>query len=96
MNGAKHLETDDPQLPELHTAWVDEVLSRGLELDEDGRANVLKRTDWCIANLRVSLSEHAVALSPDLAVVDEQRANKPLLLIQVVFAGHGPGGKRKS
>ncbi|MCX7214499.1 MAG: ATP phosphoribosyltransferase regulatory subunit [Burkholderiales bacterium] len=75
------LETDDPQLPELHTAWVDEVLSRGLELDEDGRANVLKRTDWCIANLRVSLPEHAVALSPDLAVVDEQRANKPLMLI---------------
>ena len=41
------LETDDPQLPELHAAWVDEVLSRGLELDEDGRASVLKRADWC-------------------------------------------------
>lgn len=76
------LETDDPQLPELHTAWVDEVLSRGLDLDGDGRASVLKRADWCIANLRVSLPEHAVALSPDLAVVDEQRANKPLMLIQ--------------
>ena len=75
------LETDDPQLPELHTAWVDEVLSRGLDLDGDGRASVLKRADWCIANLRVSLPEHAVALSPDLAVVDEQRANKPLMLI---------------
>ena len=75
------LETDDPQLPELHAAWVDEVLSRGLELDEDGRAGVLKRTDWCIANLGVSLSEHAVTLAPDLAVVDEQRANKPLMLI---------------
>ena len=75
------LETDDPQLPELHAAWVEEVLSRGLELDEDGRASVLKRADWCIANLHVSLPEHAVALSPDLAVVDEQRANKPLMLI---------------
>jgi hypothetical protein len=75
------LETDDPQLPELHAAWVDEVLSRGLELDEDGRAGVLKRADWCTANLRVSLPEHAVTLSPDLAVVDEQRANKPLMLI---------------
>jgi hypothetical protein len=74
-------ETDDPQLPELHTAWVDEVLSRGLDLDGDGRASVLKRADWCIANLRVSLPEHALALSPDLAVVDEQRANKPLMLI---------------
>jgi hypothetical protein len=75
------LETDDPQLPELHAAWVDEVLSRGLELDEDGRAGVLKRADWCTANLSVSLSEHAVTLAPDLAVVDEQRANKPLMLI---------------
>jgi hypothetical protein len=75
------LETDDPQLPELHTAWVDEVLSRGLDLDGDGRASVMKRADWCCANLRVSLSEHAVTLSPDLAVVDEQRANKPLMLI---------------
>ena len=75
------LESDDPQFPELHAAWVDEVLSRVLELDEDGRASVLKRTDWCIANLRVSLPEHAVTLSPDLAVVDEQRANKPLMLI---------------
>lgn len=75
------LETDDPQLPELHAAWVDEVLSRGLQLDEDGRAGVLKRADWCIGNLRVSLPEHAVTLSPDLAVVDEQRASKPLMLI---------------
>lgn len=75
------LESDDPQLPELHAAWVDEVLSRGLELDEDGRAGVLKRADWCTANLSVSLSEHAVTLAPDLAVVDEQRANKPLMLI---------------
>ena len=75
------LETDDPQLPELHAAWVDEVLSRGLELDEDGRANVLKRADWCIANVRVRVPELAVTLAPDLAVVDEQRANKPLMLI---------------
>ena len=30
------LETDDPHFEELHTAWIDEVLSRGLELDEEG------------------------------------------------------------
>lgn len=76
------LETDDPQFPELHTAWIDEVLSRGLEFDEDGKGDVLKRADWCVANLNVSLPEHGVAVSPDLAVVDEQRANKPLMLIQ--------------
>lgn len=76
------LELEDAQFAELHVAWIDEVLSRGLELDEDGKGDVLKRTDWCTANLQASLPEHGVMLSPDLAVIDEQRANKPLLLIQ--------------
>jgi len=76
------LELEDAQFTELHTAWIDEVLSRGLELDEDGKGDVFKRTDWCAANLQTSLPEHGVKLSPDLAVIDEQRANKPLLLIQ--------------
>lgn len=75
------LESDDPQFAELHSAWIDEVLSRGLELDEDGKGDVLKRADWCAVNLNVSLPEHGVTLSPDLAVIDEQRANKPLMLI---------------
>ncbi|WP_079755958.1 Eco57I restriction-modification methylase domain-containing protein [Pseudomonas aeruginosa] len=74
-------ETDDPQFAELHAAWIDEVLSRGLELDEDGKGDVLKRADWCTANLSVSLAEHGATLAPDLAVIDEQRADKPLMLI---------------
>lgn len=76
------LELEDVQFAELHVAWIDEVLSRALELDEDGKGDVLKRADWCAANLHASLPEHGVTLSPDLAVIDEQRANKPLLLIQ--------------
>lgn len=76
------LELEDAQFSELHVAWIDEVLSRGLELFEDGKGDVLKRADWCAANLQASLPEHSVTLSPDLAVIDEQRANKPLLLIQ--------------
>jgi hypothetical protein len=76
------LELEDAQFAELHVAWIDEVLSRGLEFDEDGKGDVLKRADWCAANLQASLPEHGVTLSPDLAVIDEQRANKPLLLIQ--------------
>lgn len=75
------LETDDPQFPELHAAWIEEVLSRGLELDEDGKGDILKRADWCAANLNVRLPEHGMTLSPDLAVIDEQRGNKPLMLI---------------
>lgn len=76
------LELEDEQFAELHVAWIDEVLSRGLELDEDGKGDVLKRAGWCAANLQASLPEHGVTLSPDFSVVDEQRANKPLLLIQ--------------
>lgn len=75
-------DLDDPQFPELHAAWIDEVLSCGLELDEDGKGDVLKRADWCASNLKTSLPEHGATLIPDFAVVDEQQANKPMLLIQ--------------
>jgi hypothetical protein len=76
------LELEDAQFAELHVAWIDEVLSRGLDLNEDGKGDVLRRADWCATNLTGSLPEHGVTLSPDFAVIDEQRANKPLLLIQ--------------
>lgn len=75
------LEQEDPQFNKLHFAWIEEVLSRGLEFDEDGKGDVLKGTDWCAANLNTFLPDHGVALSPNLAIVDEQCANKPLMLI---------------
>ena len=75
------LENEDPQLPALHTAWIEEVLSKGLELDEHGSGDNLKRKDWCTDHLHVSLVEHSVTLAPDFAVVDSQNGNKPLLLI---------------
>src|SRR5690606_8848089 len=37
------LELEDELFAELHGAWIDEVLSRGLEFDEDGKGDVLKR-----------------------------------------------------
>lgn len=75
------LEQEDPQLIELHYAWLDEVLSRVLDLDEDGKSDVLKRVEWCANHLESVLPDHGVTQYPDLAVVDEQRANKPLMLI---------------
>ncbi len=72
-------ETDDPRFTDLHTAWIDEVLSRGLELDEDGRGDVLKGKDWCATHSNVSLPEHGVSLSPDFAVVGND--DKPLMLV---------------
>ena len=73
-------ETDDSRLEDLHAAWIDEVLSRGLELDEDGRGGVLKHKDWCANHLTVALPEHGVSLSPDFAVVGNGDA--PLMLVQ--------------
>lgn len=73
------LETDDPRFTDLHTAWIDEVLSRGLELDDDGRGDVLKHGDWCAAHLTVALPEHGVSLSPDFAVVGN--GDVPLMLV---------------
>lgn len=72
-------ETDDPRFADLHTAWIDEVLSRGLELDEDGRGDVLKGKDWCTTHSTVSLPEHGVSLAPDFAIVGND--DKPLMLV---------------
>ena len=72
-------EGDDPRFADLHTAWIDEVLSRGLELDEDGRGDVLKGKDWCATHSNVSLPEHGVSLSPDFAIVGND--DKPLMLV---------------
>ena len=72
-------ETDDPRVADLHEAWIDEVLSRQLELDEDGRGDVLKRKDWCALHLSINLPEHGVSLSPDYAVVGND--DKSLMLI---------------
>lgn len=73
-------ETDDPKFPDLHRAWVAEVLDRGLELDEDGRGDVLKRGDALPEKLRVESPEHGVVLTPDAAVIDEQTGNTLLLI----------------
>ena len=80
------LETDDPQFLELHAAWIDEVLSRGLELNEDRTGDVLKRGDRVPASLRVTSPEHGVTLAPDFAVVDSSQGDKPLMLIQTYEA----------
>ncbi|MDP4028395.1 MAG: hypothetical protein Q8P42_05445 [Gallionella sp.] len=75
-------ETGDTEFPELHAAWIDEVLARGLELDEDGNGDALKRGDQIPASLHVMLPEHGVTLAPDLALVDSSQTDKPLMLIQ--------------
>lgn len=72
-------DNDDPQLEELHRAWISELLARGLEYDEKDSGELLKRGKAIPATLHIALPEHGVTLSPDYALVDGQKA---LLLIQ--------------
>lgn len=72
-------DNDDPQLEELHRAWIREVLARGLEYDEKDSGELLKRGEAIPATLHITLPEHGVTLSPDYALVNGQNA---LLLIQ--------------
>jgi hypothetical protein len=76
------LDSDDRQFTELHQAWIGEVLCRGLEFDENGRGDVLKKGDQIPESLRVTLPEHGVTLAPDFVVVNASQDNRPLLLIQ--------------
>ena len=80
------LELDDPQLPELHRAWVDLVLKQGLDLDEDGEGDVLKPADRLPADLEYRHPDYGVTLRPDYAVVDDQKGDEPMMLVVV----HGP------
>lgn len=72
-------DNDDPQLEELHRAWIREVLARGLEYDEKDSGELLKRGEAIPETLHIALPEHGVTLSPDYALVNGQKA---LLLIQ--------------
>jgi hypothetical protein len=76
-------ETKDPQFSLIHRAWIEEVLFRGLELNEDGKCDVLKSGKTLPKNLTIIMPEHAVTLAPDYAVVNEKQDDKPLLLIQI-------------
>jgi hypothetical protein len=73
------VDMDDLDLPALHAAWVDEVLATALEMD----GGVLRRNATLPERLTVSMPEHGVTVTPDLAIVNPTNADEPLLLIQV-------------
>lgn len=73
------VDMDDLDLPALHAAWIDEVLVSALEMDSD----VLRRDATLPERLTVSMPEHGVTVTPDLAVVNPTRGDEPLLLIHV-------------
>jgi len=77
------IDLDDPQLPALHTAWIDLILKQTLELDEDGEEDILKPQAKLTEKLSHLIPEHGVTLRPNYAVVNDQKDDAPLLLIQI-------------
>ncbi|MBO9460681.1 DNA methyltransferase [Labrenzia sp. R5_0] len=75
------LDLDDPDLSKIHQAWIDFVLRQALELDEDGKGDVFKGQADLPDSIRHDVDEFGVSLRPDYAVVDDQRADKPLMLV---------------
>ncbi len=73
------VEVQDIDLTELHAAWVKEVLSTALEIDDA----VLRSGDSLPASLTMMIPEHGTTITPDLAVVNPTNADEPLLLIHV-------------
>lgn len=72
-------ELDDPDFSALHAAWVDLVLRQGLELDEDA----FKAQADLLDSVRCDIPERGVTLRPDYAVVNDQKADEPLMLVSV-------------
>ena len=73
------VDADDPDLPAVHLAWIDEVLQSALEVDDQ----VLRRAASLPERLKALRPEHGVTIVPDLAIVNPTQADTSLLLIQL-------------
>ena len=77
----------EPDAQEIHVAWISHILSKILELDEDGSADVLKKADTLSDTLAHEVPGHSVTLRPSYAVIDDQDNNAPKMLI-VTYAAN--------
>ncbi|NNE35030.1 MAG: hypothetical protein HKN13_07340, partial [Rhodothermales bacterium] len=77
------LDDEDPEAGKFHAAWIDLVLRQGLEYDEDESGDNLKAADDLPDSLVSQVAEHGVTVKPDYAVVDDQNADKPKMLVQL-------------
>lgn len=73
------VDADDPDLPAVHSAWIEEVLQSALEVDDQ----VLRRAASLPERLKALRPEHGVTIVPDLAIVNPTQADTSLLLIQI-------------
>ncbi|GAB5519470.1 MAG: hypothetical protein RhofKO_17210 [Rhodothermales bacterium] len=74
------VDGEDPDVEDLHGAWIGEVLTTGLEMD----ASLLRRGADIPEGLHMALPEHGVILAPDLAVIHPSHDDAPLLLVHVL------------
>lgn len=77
------IDADDPDSAPVHDAWIELVLKRVLELDENGEEDVLKPKGALPESIAVSIPEHEVTLCPDYAVVNGQDDGLPLMFVTV-------------
>lgn len=78
------VDLDDREFPKIHRAWIDLILKRILEFDENGSGDVLKSSEKLPHTIRCDLPEHGISLRPDYAVIDGQATDsRPLILITV-------------
>jgi len=73
------VDADDPDLPVIHSAWIDEVLRSALEMDDQ----VLRRAASLPERLKAALPEHGITITPDLAIVNPTQGDAPLLLVHI-------------
>jgi hypothetical protein len=77
------VEQEDPALSGLHAAWIEEVLSKGLDWDVARTRDALKSSDWCKMHLSKQLPEHGATVFPDYALLDIHHENATLMMVQV-------------
>ena len=77
------IDADDPDSAPIHDAWIELVLKKVLELDENGEEDVLKPKGALPESIAVSIPEHEVTLHPDYAVVNGQDDGLPLMFVTV-------------
>lgn len=77
------VDEEDPDLMEIHRAWMEEVLQGALGFDE----RVLRTGDAIPDRLKLELPEHGLTLTADWALVDRSGDDGGLFLVSSV----GPG-----
>ncbi len=74
------LDFDDELQAKLHQEWINWVLKKGLEWDEDDEGGELKTGTNVPEHLKLELLEHNLTLTPDYALFSNNAANAYLLV----------------